>query len=90
MQPAASLRMLSPPSSEPLHTEHGLVDRPRAPIEADPNAAVKSRALEGSNVSAIEEMVATMTLNRTFEMQMKMFTASDKMNEAGNRLLGGA
>jgi flagellar basal-body rod protein FlgF len=51
---------------------------------------VRPRALEGSNVSAVEEMVATMSLNRSFEIQMKLFQASDKMNEAGNRLIGGA
>jgi flagellar basal-body rod protein FlgF len=28
---------------------------------------VRPRALEGSNVSAVEEMVATMSLNRSFE-----------------------
>jgi flagellar basal-body rod protein FlgF len=33
-------------------------------------------------------MVAVMSLNRSFELQMKMFKASDSMNESGNRLLG--
>jgi flagellar basal-body rod protein FlgF len=33
-------------------------------------------------------MVATMSLNRQFEMQMKLFKASDDMNDVGNRLLG--
>jgi flagellar basal-body rod protein FlgF len=33
-------------------------------------------------------MVATMSLNRSFEMQMKVFKASDSMTESGNRLLG--
>jgi flagellar basal-body rod protein FlgF len=50
---------------------------------------VTPRALEGSNVSAVEEMVATMSLNRSFEIQMRLFKASDSMNEAGNRLIGG-
>jgi flagellar basal-body rod protein FlgF len=49
---------------------------------------VKPRSLEGSNVSAIEEMVATMSLNRSFEIQMRLFKASDGMNESGNRLIG--
>jgi flagellar basal-body rod protein FlgF len=50
---------------------------------------VRPGHLEGSNVSAVEEMVATMTLNRTFEMQMKLFKASDSMAETGNRLVSG-
>jgi flagellar basal-body rod protein FlgF len=36
----------------------------------------------------VEEMVAVMSLNRSFEMQMKLFKASDSMNEVGNRLIG--
>jgi len=38
-------------------------------------------------VSAIEEMVATMSLNRDFEMQMKLYKAADQMADAGNRLI---
>jgi flagellar basal-body rod protein FlgF len=33
-------------------------------------------------------MVATMTLNRSFEIQMKLLKASDNMDEVGNRLIG--
>ena len=40
-------------------------------------------------MSAVEEMVSTMTLNRNFEMQMKLFNAASDMNEAGNRLVRG-
>ena len=50
---------------------------------------VRPRALEGSNVSAVEEMVATMSLNRSFEVQMRLFKASDSMNETGNKLISG-
>jgi flagellar basal-body rod protein FlgF len=50
---------------------------------------VKAGHLEGSNVSAVEEMVATMSLNRTFEIQMKLFKAADSMTEVGNKLISG-
>lgn len=89
MQVVDRLRLVGANAADLSKNEAGLLVSRGAPLDTAPNAAVRSRALEGSNVSAIEEMVATMTLNRTFEMQMKMFTASDKMNEAGNRLLGG-
>ncbi|MFA6071717.1 MAG: flagellar basal body rod C-terminal domain-containing protein, partial [Janthinobacterium sp.] len=56
-------------------------------LQADPTVRLRDRHLEGSNVSAVEEMVATMSLNRSFEMQMKVFKASDSMMESGNRLL---
>ncbi len=49
--------------------------------------AVRGGFLEGSNVSAVEEMVATMGLTRDFEVQMKLYKAADSMAEAGNRLI---
>lgn len=89
MQPVDKLRLVNAEGAELTKNEAGLiVSRDGNPLEADPNVAVRGRALEGSNVSAIEEMVAVMSLNRSFEMQMKMFKASDSMNEAGNRLIG--
>ncbi|GAB3389387.1 flagellar basal body rod protein FlgF [Massilia agri] len=89
MQPIDKLRLVNAEGVELTKNEAGLiVSRDGNPLEADPNVAVRGRALEGSNVSAIEEMVAVMSLNRSFEMQMKMFKASDSMNEAGNRLIG--
>ncbi|MFP5393352.1 MAG: flagellar basal body rod protein FlgF [Gammaproteobacteria bacterium] len=89
MQVIDRLRLVNAEASEVTKNEAGLiVARGGDPLPADPNVRVQARALEGSNVSAIEEMVATMSLNRAFELQMKLFAAGDKMNEAGNRLLG--
>jgi flagellar basal-body rod protein FlgF len=34
-------------------------------------------------------MVATMTINRDFEMQMKLYQAADTMTQTGNRLIRG-
>jgi flagellar basal-body rod protein FlgF len=83
------LRLVGAEGAELTKNEAGLiVARGGEPLAADQNINVRSRVLEGSNVSAVEEMVAVMALNRSFEMQMKMFKASDSMNESGNRLLG--
>ena len=83
------LRLVSAEGFDLTKNEAGLiVPRGGEPLAADQNVTVRSRVLEGSNVSAVEEMVAVMALNRSFEMQMKMFKASDSMNESGNRLLG--
>jgi len=43
--------------------------------------------LENSNVSAINEMVASIALNRQFEAQIKMMKAAEELATAGNRLL---
>lgn len=84
------LRLVSAEGTQLAKNDAGLiVTRDGEPLAADQNITVRGRALEGSNVSAVEEMVAVMSLNRSFELQMKMFKASDAMNESGNRLLGG-
>jgi flagellar basal-body rod protein FlgF len=89
MQVVDKLRLVNAEGAELTKNEAGLiVSRDGVNLNADPNVTVRPRSLEGSNVSAVEEMVATMSLNRSFEIQMKLFQASDKMNEAGNRLLG--
>lgn len=91
MQVVDRLRLVNGTAPELTKNEAGLiVSRGGDPLPADPDLSVRARALEGSNVSAVEEMVATMTLNRSFEIQMKLLKASDSMNEVGNRLLGGA
>jgi flagellar basal-body rod protein FlgF len=90
MQVIDRLKLVKAESSELTKNEAGLiVARDGQPLQMDTTVQVRTGHLEGSNVSAIEEMVATMSLNRTFEVQMKMFKASDSMNEAGNRLIGG-
>jgi flagellar basal-body rod protein FlgF len=89
MQVVDKLKLVNAEGAELTKNEAGLiVTRDGASLAADPALKVKPRALEGSNVSAVEEMVATMSLNRSFEIQMRLFKASDSMNEAGNRLIG--
>ena len=89
MQVIDKLRLVNAEGTELTKNEAGLiVARDGSALATDPNVKLRSRALEGSNVSAVEEMVATMSLNRSFEIQMKLFQASDKMNEAGNKLIG--
>jgi len=89
MQTVDKLKLVNAETGELTKNEAGLVvARSGADLEADPTVRVRDRHIEGSNVSAVEEMVATMSLNRSFEMQMKVFKASDSMTESGNRLLG--
>jgi len=89
MQVVDKLKLVNAEGAELTKNEAGLiVTRDGANLAADPAVSVKPRSLEGSNVSAVEEMVATMSLNRSFEIQMRLFKASDSMNEAGNRLIG--
>ncbi|PZN30847.1 MAG: flagellar biosynthesis protein FlgF [Proteobacteria bacterium] len=86
--PVDQLKRVRPAADEVVKNEAGLiVTRTGEPLPADPDVQVRSAHLEGSNVSAIEELVATMNLTREFEVQMKLYSAADAMAEAGNRLL---
>lgn len=61
---------------------------PATPLVADPEMRVVSGALEGSNVSATDAMVAMINNARGFEMQMKGIETAERMAERGNSLLG--
>jgi flagellar basal-body rod protein FlgF len=90
MQPVDRLKLVKPAGAELTKSPDGLVAmRSGAPAPVDETVKVKGGHLEGSNVSAVEEMVATMDLNRSFEVQMKLYTAADQMADAGNRLVRG-
>ncbi|EIC82575.1 flagellar basal body rod protein FlgF [Serratia sp. M24T3] len=48
---------------------------------------LEARHLEGSNVSAVSEMTASIALTRQFEAQIKMMKVAEELAEAGDRLL---
>jgi len=90
LQPVDRIKTVRPLGGEVTKNEAGLiVARDGQPLPADNTVTMRSGHLEGSNVSAVEEMVATMTLSRDFEVQMKLFGSAERMSEAGNRLLRG-
>ena len=59
-------------------------------LEADPNARVLNEALEGSNVSPVESMVAMIAAARQFEQQMKMLQTSQEREQSATKLLSSA
>ncbi|MBV5293599.1 MAG: flagellar basal body rod protein FlgF [Curvibacter lanceolatus] len=88
MQPTDRLKLVNPAAGELSKNSAGLlVLRNGASLGADPAVQVRGGHLEGSNVSAVEEMVSTMNLSRDFEFQMKLFKSADEMAANGNRLL---
>lgn len=89
MQQVDRLRLVKPEAADVTKNPAGLiVARNGEPFAADETVAVRSGHLEGSNVSAIEEMIAVMNLTREFEIQMKLYRAADGMADTGNRLVG--
>jgi flagellar basal-body rod protein FlgF len=88
MQVVDRLKLVKPVASSLTKNEAGLiVSRDGAILPKDDTVTVKSGHLEGSNVSAVEEMIATMSLNRDFEIQMRLLKAADSMADSGNRLI---
>ncbi len=74
------LRVVDFPQPYQLSKEGTSIFVPRekvAPIEVDKNTVVKQGMLEESNIDAIEEMVAMIELNRSFETDQRMTTIQD-------------
>ena len=65
-----------------------LVDIPVANLAKNPE--VSGGFLEGSNVSAVSEMMSSIAMNRPFEAQIKMMKTAEDISDAGNRLLRGS
>lgn len=67
--------------------DDGLFRSDQGQLPADPAARVQPGALEGSNVSAIETMVAMISAARQFEQQMKTLKSAEEREQGAARLL---
>lgn len=65
----------------------GLFRGPDGDLTANPAARVQGGALEGSNVSAVETMVAMISAARQFEQQVKMMQSAEQKEQAATKLL---
>ncbi len=66
----------------------GLFRAAEGELPAAPQARLQSGALEGSNVSAVETMVAMIAAARQFEQQMKMLQGTEQREQNAAKLLG--
>ena len=67
--------------------EDGLFRAADGELSADATARVQDGALEGSNVSPVETMVAMISAARQFEAQMKMLQTAEADEKAASQLL---
>lgn len=81
------IKLVDIPANQLKKNEEGLLVANRRTTPRNDEVSVVGEHLEASNVSAIGEMVATVSLNRQFEAQIKMMKAAEDLAEAGNRLL---
>ncbi|WCM93779.1 flagellar basal body rod protein FlgF [Acidovorax sp. NCPPB 2350] len=88
LQVVDRLKLVNPAPGDVTKNTAGLiVARSGEALPADDTVRLRPAHLEGSNVSAVEEMVAVMDISREFEVQMKLYRSADGMAESGNRLL---
>ncbi|MFC3121867.1 flagellar basal-body rod protein FlgF [Agaribacter flavus] len=82
------LKLTKPANDAIKRREDGLFELKSGDIAAqDIGVQVRSGMLEGSNVNAVEEMVEMISLQRHYEMQVKLMRKADQLSMRGNQLL---
>ncbi len=88
LQTVDRLKLVKPPFSQLTKNEAGLlVTRDGSTPAADPAVQVAKGSSNSSNVSAVEEMVATMNLARDFEPADAPLQGRRRHRRTGNRLV---
>ena len=80
------LKLVTPEAALERGTD-GLFRAPEGELAADPTARLQDGALEGSNVSPVETMVAMISAARQFEAQMKLVQTAESNEKAAAQLL---
>lgn len=82
------LKLVNPPIDQIKRREDGLFDLKNGDIAVqDITVQVRAGMLEGSNVNAVDEMVSMISLQRHYEMQVKLMRKADTLAMRGNMLL---
>ena len=85
-QSIGKLKLVTPEAPLARGTD-GLFRADEGDLSADAAARLQDGALEGSNVSAVETMVAMISAARQFEAQMKMLSTAEANEKAAAQLL---
>ncbi|MBL8320064.1 MAG: flagellar basal-body rod protein FlgF [Burkholderiaceae bacterium] len=88
-QAVGRLKLVTPEAPLVRGTD-GLFRAGEGELPADANARLQDGALEGSNVSPIETMIAMIAAARQFEQQMKMLQGAQDKEQAAAKLLTGS
>ncbi len=89
-QQAGRLKMVTPEAPMARGTDGLFRPGDGNDLPADTTARLQSGALEGSNVSPVETMVAMISASRQFEQQMRMLQGAEQREQAASKLLGNA
>ncbi|WP_300651792.1 flagellar basal body rod protein FlgF [Pseudomonas sp.] len=82
------LKLVNPDLKQMEKGSDGLIRfKGTGPVQADATVQVTSGFLESSNVNAVEEMTAILSLSRQFELQVKMMRTAEDNAAAVARVL---
>lgn len=81
------LKLVTPETPAALTRGPDGLFRAEGDLAADTTARLQDGALEGSNVSAIETMVAMIAAGRQFEQQMKLLQTAERQEQVAAKLL---
>jgi flagellar basal-body rod protein FlgF len=88
MQEVARLKLVKPEFQDIEKGTDGLFRRKDGEIaEADATVKVLSGAVEGSNVNAVGEMTQMISLQRQFEVQVKMMKTAEEIDRQHNQIM---
>lgn len=83
------LKLVTPETTQQLtRGDDGLFRAADGDLPANPAARLQDGALEGSNVSPVETMVAMIAAGRQFEQQMKLLQIAQTQGQQSAKLLG--
>jgi flagellar basal-body rod protein FlgF len=85
--PLGRLKLVTPESPAALTRGLDGLFRGGSDLPADASARLQDGALEGSNVSAVETMVAMIAAGRQFEQQMKLLQTAERQEQSAAKLL---
>lgn len=84
------IKLVDIPTNQLSKNNRGLLVNRRGVAPRDENVQLVSKHLESSNISAINEMTASISLSRQFEAQIKMMKVAEDLAQSGNRMIRGS
>lgn len=82
------LKLVNPPANQLEKGNDGLFrQRDGQPARADENVKLASGAIENSNVNAVDELVAMISTQRHYDLQIKLMQTASENASAATRLL---
>ncbi|MGJ8681965.1 flagellar basal body rod protein FlgF [Paraglaciecola sp.] len=88
LEEVGRLKLVNPDVKNMLRGDDGLFRLKSGDQAAeDPLVTVRTGVLEGSNVNPVEEMVSMISLQRHYEMQVKLMKKAERLDQRGNQLL---